>query len=533
MFLSVMKRPDVDGAEPENPKRFVSMAKRVVLTKVPGNLAARPASSRPPKPSQAPPKSGAGPTTGLGARPATALSAAAEARKRQAAALFAGLSPEQRRYAKAGGNLFITGAAGSGKSMLLSYLVAETRDSMGPGAVGITGSTGVAAVQVGGTTIHQWAGVGRGDGTNEEIAGRLRGNKTAVANWLKCRVLFIDEISMVSAQLFQLISFVGCSIRANHNAPFGGVRVVVCGDFHQLPPVDKTGTGGYCFETPEWQALFPAANCAVLTTVLRQREGEFVRLLSLVRQGDVSALAELNKRCCRPLPSHAVLPSRLFCRNAEVDSLNAAELEKLAGKAVLFKSIDTLIVDRKIVLGKKSESTHPLFKQMTTGAEVALKVGAQCLLLANLAPERGLVNGSRGVVTAFVKRDLSASPTPADLMPWFVANGNMVPVVRFANGTLLEVDPRESSCEQGDSSAMRINVPLALCWATTIHKSQGLTLDRCETDLSDCFEFGQCYTALSRVRSLDGLHLLKPLAPHNVRTSPAVLAFYASLAVKK
>ncbi len=158
---------------------------------------------------------------------------------------------------------------------------------------------------------------------------RVQANKPAVINWLRCRALFIDEVSMISAPLFSLLSYVGCTIRKDFQKPFGGVRVVVCGDFHQLPPVERNGAAVFAFESLEWQQLFPRENCMILKSVVRQQQDpQFVEILKKIRIGDASCVDELNKRCLRKLPSDGVVASRLFCRNVAVDAMNKVGLYK-------------------------------------------------------------------------------------------------------------------------------------------------------------------------------------------------------------
>ena len=395
----------------------------------------------------------------------------------------------------------------------MRYLVAELRvRHPSPGAVAVTASTGCAAVSLGGTTLHQWAGVGRCQGSAQTVLAVARNNRRAIRNWQSCRVLLVDEISMISAEVFSAVSQVGAAMRGAPGRPFGGLHVIVCGDFHQLAPVKAEH---YCFETPEWRALF-GHRAAVLETVMRQRDEEFVRLLAKIRTGDVSELELLNRRCCRPLgPSQGgVVASKLFCTNVAVDAINKEELAKL-GAGGASRDVHTL----RSVDWHDDEGGEKLLKSFPVGEEVSLKVGAQVVLLANVAPERGLVNGSRGVVVAFGV-DMSDENSA-----WMRRNMQCVPMVKFTSGTVVAMMPREFSCE----GASRVQVPLSLCWAVTVHKAQGMTLDRCALDLSEAFAVGQAYTALSRVRGMDCLELMKPLKPSNIKTSKVVLEFYRSL----
>ncbi len=336
----------MEGEQRPNKKRFVSLSSAPKLVKVPQNLAPKPPPPSNPFASKLP--SGFVPnktsSSSSSSFPPPKPPSANDARRLFADRLFSSLSFEQQFFAKQVGSqsVFLSGAAGTGKSTLFRYLVAAAKCRFKNSGVAITGSTGVAAVGVGGTTVHQWSGVGRAEGEKEDILNKVRANKNAVVNWLKCQVLFIDEISMISASLFELLSWIGCSIRQNFEKPFGGIQVIVCGDFHQLPPVDRVGGATFAFESKEWKQLFPSKeNWIVLKTVVRQKDPDFVRILSKVREGDTSCLEEINKRCFRKLNSDdGIFASRLYCRNIAVDAMNKVCLLSLVVGLVLGCFID-------------------------------------------------------------------------------------------------------------------------------------------------------------------------------------------------
>lgn len=303
----------------------------------------------------------------------------------------------------------------------------------------------------------------------------------------------------------------------------------------QLPPVNFETRA---FQVAEWATLFPKESCVLLDVIYRQTDSVFLRTLNAIRCGTMTKedLEELNRSCVRPFSvKDGIVSTKLFCKNVDVDQLNLTELAKLRCEATVFNAVDT-VLDVFTASGlppKKPVGGNDLFRSMPFGATVTLKVDAQVMLLANLDQEKSLVNGSRGVVVGFCHK----SQVPEPMMKkaqipstWWQANGDMVPLVRFAHLSLpLQLLPREVEVASQTEMAKRWQLPLALCWAVTIHKAQGLTLDRATLDLSSTFAEGQSYTALSRVRGRDSLSLKEPLALGNIKTSADVVAFYKSM----
>ena len=242
-----------------------------------------------------------------------------------------------------GRSCFFTGSAGCGKSLLLQFLVAESRLRLSVDQVAVTASTGVAAVLVGGTTLHRWAGIDKGEGTNQELLSKVHSKRGAVDSWRRARVLFIDEISMLSGELFSSLSWLGQSIRRS-NQPFGGLQVVCCGDFLQLGPVNFIQ---YAFQVPEWISMYPREFCVVLRVIYRQTDAAFLRILDGIRLGRATPeqLAELNK-CVRPFSTRdGIVSTKLFCTNSNVDELNRTELERLPSTSftLAYSSIKSLL----------------------------------------------------------------------------------------------------------------------------------------------------------------------------------------------
>ena len=425
-------------------------------------------------------------------------------------------------------NVFITGQAGTGKSHLLRYVV-ETLQGKSHLTVGVCAPTGVAAVIVGGSTLHSFFGIGLGTGTKSNLLKKVRQNQPAKTRIDETDVLIIDECSMLSAELLETLDMVARNIRRDgmfSDEPFGGMQVIAFGDFFQLPPVHRydgerdRSWRPFCFDSPVWSELGLSENIIELREVQRQDEGDFIDLLNKVRTGNVEPkdIYDLNQKCLvgpnNPLPNDGIIPTRLYVLNRDVDSENSMRLEELSGKEVVCTARD--VWKQKMPLGTPASVKKKMKEGMSMlmPDEVKLKVGAQVMLTRNKDTERNLVNGSRGVVERFeISRE-----------------GNPVPVVRFDSGLTIRVDPVEFpryNPDGGEGCLMRMQVPLKLAWAVTIHKSQGSTLTRASLDITSAFEYGQCYVALSRVRSLDGLWLERPADIRDVMVSPQVLDFFS------
>lgn len=395
------------------------------------------------------------------------------------------LDPDQLRVIEAvntGRNVFFTGPAGSGKSHVIKT-IAGTDPS-----VVLTALTGIAAVNIGGKTIHSFAGVGLAQGTKEEIlknaffAGRER--------WKRARVLVVDEVSMMSDDLFEKLDFVARGCRKCPNRPFGGLQVVFVGDFFQLSPVSKNAEAKYCFESSLWKEMNFVQ--ILLRTNHRQTDPVLVEGLAKMRVGVLDP--EFLSRISTPKTYEGLIkPTKLFPTNAEVDRINDTELKKLMKdeKAVTFTATE-------------KEYQRDALKNVRGEKTLVLAVGAQVVHLTNLPP---LFNGSRGVVTGF-----------NDGLPvvQFVGLPNPVVVPKFM------FDHRE----RNRVLATRTCIPLRLAWACTVHKSQGMTISLLEVDCKGVFAASQAYVAVSRARDLEGLYV-KNLDQGRCWVDPRVEAFYA------
>ncbi|KAF6132072.1 PIF1 5'-to-3' DNA helicase [Phyllostomus discolor] len=408
------------------------------------------------------------------------------------------LSEEQAavlRVVLKGQSIFFTGSAGTGKSYLLKRILG----SLPPTGTVATASTGVAACHIGGTTLHAFAGIGSGQAPLAQCVA-LAQRPGVRQGWLSCQRLVIDEISMVEADLFDKLEAVARAVR-QQNKPFGGIQLIICGDFLQLPPVTKgSQPPQFCFQAKSWRRCVPVT--LELTKVWRQADQTFISLLQAVRLGRCSeeVTRQLKATATHQVGRDGIVATRLCTHQDDVALTNERRLQELPGKVHSFEAMDS-----------DPEQARTLDVQCPVSKLLQLKLGAQVMLVKNLAVSRGLVNGARGVVVGFE------------------TEGRGLPQVRFLCGVteIIRAD-RWIVQATGGQLLSRQQLPLQLAWAISIHKSQGMSLDCVEISLSRVFANGQAYVALSRARSLQGLRVLD-FDPTVVRCDPRVLRFYATL----
>ncbi len=383
---------------------------------------------------------------------------------------------------KLGENVFLTGAAGAGKTWLLNAYIHHLR-AHGV-AVAVTASTGIAATHIDGRTIHSWSGIGVRDSLNEGELEKLAGNARIRRNYEKTKVLVIDEISMLHPHQLDMVDRIARRM-LDFSRPFGGLQVVLCGDFFQLPPVTPGRSAEpkrFAYMADAWQT----GNFRVCYLQEQHRQGgdngddPLLAVLNDIRSGKAGEHTKVPLRTrYKKNPEGDVQPTRLYARNINVDAINNRELAALSGESRRF--------DMETAGG--GALVESLKKSCLAQETLTLKRGAQVMFIRN-ANDGAYVNGTRGVVEKF---DSNAG--------W--------PVVRTFDGDLVTAAPEEWQFEEGGKvRAVIRQVPLRLAWAITIHKSQGMTLDAAEMDLGDAFEPGMGYVALSRVRSLSGLKLM-------------------------
>eukprot|EP01041_Mallomonas_annulata_P003356 gene3356-6646_t len=306
-------------------------------------------------------------------------------------------------------SIFFTGAAGTGKSHILNLLLKIFRESkLLPTQIAFTAPTGVAACNIAGRTIHSWAGIGLGDDPVDKLLTQVLRNTSAKERWLTTKILIIDEISMISAELFDKLSVLGSKILKD-NRPFGGIQLVVCGDFFQLPPVGLSTGQKFCFKSENWRQIFNEDNIVVLDKVFRQKDPIFLNMLHEIRSGYMSTSNSiiLKKRLRYLHPTYnsnsnknpaTILPTKLLCTNKEVEKINRMELNKLPDEIHTYNSIDEHVI--------VSEENSSFFNNLKVPQELQLKINAQVMLLWNLDTANGLVNGTKGVVISFEEEDV-------------------------------------------------------------------------------------------------------------------------------
>jgi ATP-dependent DNA helicase PIF1 len=454
------------------------------------------------------------------------------------------LSEEQQRILAlvlSGKNVFYTGSAGTGKSVLLREVIGGLRGKykkIGSDAVAVTASTGIAACNIGGVTIHSFAGIGLATENADHLVDKIKKNKKAHTRWLRTKVLIIDEVSMVDGELFDKLAKIGGVLRKN-GRPFGGIQLVVTGDFFQLPPVSKDNTCLFAFEAKTWGEV--VERTFNLTHVFRQRDEEFVNMLNEMRFGRLSAKSIGRfKSLARELQfEDGLQATELFPRREDVDSSNESRMNNLKGETHLFRAKDGGTITDPAIRNK-------LLSNLMAPPELRLRVNAQVMLIKNT--DETLVNGSIGKVIRFCDeatwrndggQALNETPEEAKKRKAITSasKGGTIqyPVVKFPlpGGTYFRevlVMPETWKIElpNGEIQASRVQLPLILSWAMSIHKSQGQTLDRVRVDLSRVFEKGQAYVALSRATSLEGLQVLG-FDPAKVMVHPKVAKWSQSL----
>lgn len=389
-----------------------------------------------------------------------------------------------------GANVFLTGEPGSGKTHTVNTFVAWLRSCGVEPA--ITASTGIASTHIGGMTIHSWSGIGVRNTLNDYDLDQITQNERVVRRVRSAHTLIVDEISMLSATTFAMVDAVCRAIRHDQR-PFGGLHVVLVGDFFQLPPIQRRALGSEheqaeMFVDPDdgsasvfacgsraWRMLNPIV--CYLSEQHRQEDAVFLELLSAIRRGEVSR-THRDLLHSRKVEAASVDITHLYSHNADVDRINDIELGKIKAETRTFQ-----------MTAKGSAGLVATLKRGCLSPEtLSLKKGARVMCTKNDVAGK-YANGTIGAVIGFVK-------------------GAGFPVVETKAGRTIVVDPVEWAVSDGGKVLARIvQVPLRLAWAITVHKSQGMSLDAAHMDLSSAFEYGQGYVAISRVRTLSGLSL--------------------------
>ena len=430
-------------------------------------------------------------------------------------------------YYKSGQNVFITGPGGCGKSYLLKHIIKDAHEHNKK--ISVCAMTGCAAILLGcgAKTLHSWAGIGLAKAEDNIIVTRIMANKYKKANWKKTEILILDEVSMMSKRMFNLLDQIGKRVR-NSIKPFGGIQLIFSGDFYQLPPVNKMienkDETAFCFESELWSETFDTQ--VLLDEVFRQKDTEYVNVLHQIREGklykeDVMLLRtrlikNMNIPDIQNITHNGIKPVKLLPTKTSVNKINQSEMDTLDGAIYSYKynvcyepddvTINASTYKRPTPKQLESEEGF-LVKNSLFEEELKLKKGAQVMCIVNLDMDLGICNGSTGIVIDF-------------------KGENNNPIVKFNNGITLEITPNSWNSDNYPGYKIK-QYPLILAWAVTIHKSQGATLDAAEIDIgNNVFAPGQTYVALSRVKSFDGLYL-RSFNHNKIKTIPKVTEFYS------
>ncbi len=409
---------------------------------------------------------------------------------------------------KTGANVFLSGEPGAGKTHTVNAYINYLRDRDVEPA--ITASTGIAATHIGGMTIHSWSGIGIKTKLDKYDLDKIASSEYIAKRIRRTRVLIIDEISMLSSNMLDMVDMVCREIKQNGES-FGGIQIILVGDFFQLPPIVKkdftdqkqnsflkpqvglvAGESNFAYGSGAWERIRPVI--CYLTEQHRQDDKDFLSVLNAIRNNDLTEehRTYINSRRIDydDMPENT---TKLFSHNINVDLVNNTELSKIQEENKIF--LMTTTGNEKIVETLKKGCLSP--------EKLELKIGAVVMCTKNNQKER-FVNGTLGIVDGF-------------------DGFSGYPIIKNKNGRLITIIPMDWVVEEnGKIRAQITQVPLRLAWAITVHKSQGMSMDAAIMDLSQVFEYGQGYVALSRVRRLSGLYLLG-INEHAFKVSPEVL----------
>jgi ATP-dependent exoDNAse (exonuclease V) alpha subunit len=377
---------------------------------------------------------------------------------------------------KLGHTTFLTGAAGAGKSYALREYITYLKKHGVKYAV--TASTGIASTHINGTTIHAWSGIGIKQKLHTYDMDALEEKQNVYKRWNETQVLIIDEVSMLHASFVDMLDKLAKHMRRNEKS-FGGMQVVFTGDFFQLPPVVRGGDeyeseDVFAFTAKAWREAKPVV--CYLTEQFRQDDNQLSSILEAIRKGELEdEHFEMLQKTSET--KHKEDHIKLYTHNENVDQINKIEFDKVKGD----------IRKYEMITKGKAPIVESLKNNCLAEELLELKIGAKVICIKNAA-DRTYVNGSMGKVVSF--------------------DNEGAPVIELVSGKKVTITADSWKIEEdGKVRAELQQLPLKLAWAITVHKSQGMTLDRAKIDLSRSFASGQGYVALSRLKTLEGLHL--------------------------
>ena len=445
-------------------------------------------------------------------------------------------SPEQKQALelfRKGSNMFLTGPGGTGKTHLIHEFVKHAK--VAGKNIQVCALTGCAALllQCGASTIHSWSGIRLAKGESSQVIASVMKNRRAVKNWKSIDILIIDEVSMMSHKIFDVLEYCGRYIRGSGKS-FGGIQIVFSGDFFQLGPISELNSpesGEFCFESPKWFSVFPLANHIQLKKIFRQNDPVYIDILAQVRKGKISdenidILQKYVKKEYKPEEHNNCALTKLFPTRNRAEYVNQMMFDKIDSPEQQYQLVKKTNCTIHIESGKsidfrvlcKCESlSHSeieaeilqLINNSPAVPDMKLKVGCAVMCTVNIDLEMGICNGSQGVVVELVGEQFA-------------------PRVQFTNGVTLVMGLHHWQSDEYPVIAIA-QYPLCLAWALTIHKIQGASLEMGQVDIGQAiFEYGQTYVALSRIRSLEGLYL-SSFHANRIKAHPKVLEFYQKI----
>ena len=423
-------------------------------------------------------------------------------------------------------NIFITGPGGTGKTALIKKIY---EDACNNGKnIQVTALTGCASVLLNckARTLHSWSGIGLGTGTIEQYVSRVKNKKFLKKSWCETNILVIDEVSMLSLKLFDMLNEIGQLVRKNKK-PFGGIQLIFSGDFYQLPPIgnkDDPDTQRFCFESESWNEAFPLKSQIQFVRIYRQTDDLYTNILNQIREGKIKKRSNefLLSYVGRKIDENLIIePTKLFPIRNKVEQINSTKLDRIESCTKTYEveyltNLEMTNKERELRLhfnetDIKTELDY-LAGNLICDKKINLKVGAQVMCIVNFTNETNevyLCNGSQGIIEQF-------------------SSVTGYPIVKYTNGRVQVMVPHVWKSDKIPGIGVA-QIPLILAWALTIHKSQGSTLDAAEIDIgSSIFECGQSYVAISRVKSLDGLYLSSYDAS-KIRINKKVQEYYEAL----
>lgn len=421
-------------------------------------------------------------------------------------------------------NWVFTGEAGTGKTLLIRHIADQLRTGPYKRPFHVCAMTGNAATAIGGTTLHHFLGLGLFRGDPYSLAAKINRYPMPKKRWQKVATIILDEFGTLDPYLFRRINKVAQIVRESTEL-FGGIQFLLFGDPAQCPPIytdDNPQEGPFVYAFEDTELFPPLSNVFLLTEIFRQKDPVFQGMLSRIRLANETKedYKILRSRMHAPPVDDNIRPVDLHARKTDVQAINLAELEKLQpdrSKWEIYKATQTV----RVKTPEKKRIAENLIlafrKNRSAPEELQLAVNAQVLLTKNLDVSEGLCNGASGVVEAFEQ-------DPKE------TKGRFYPLVRFASGIKQLIRPVESDIEyQGEVYAVDVQVPLLLAWAITIHKAQGMSLTRVSIALDEHVrQPGQGYAALSRVTTLEGLHL-KSFSPEALGADAMVVEWFEKL----